>query len=130
MKVAILGTGPSAAYAAQACDALKVKSEVFSSTAPPVFYPGAFWPRENPLEKDMPLHKIYISKVGSVLGYLKKQWGMVDEDWLLETSFPKESSYEFGLNPYELFKEIWKERTLISLFNFIHYIFTIFYSWI
>lgn len=113
MKVAILGAGPSAAYAASACDALKVESQVISVSPPPMLYPGAFWPRVNPLEKDMPLYKIYISRTGSAIQYLRKQWGMVDEDWLLETSFPKEARYEMGLNPYELFPEIWKTREIL-----------------
>ena len=113
MKVAILGAGPSAAYAASACDALKVESQVISVSPPPMLYPGAFWPRMNPLEKDMPLYNIYVSRAGSVIQYLRKQWGMVDEDWLLTTSFPKEASIELGLSPYELFPEIWKTREIL-----------------
>ncbi len=112
LEVAILGTGPSAAYAAQPCDACNVDSQIMSSTSPSTFYPGAFWPRSNPLEKDMPLYKIYISKVGTAEKYLEKQWGEVQPEWLEETSFPTEARYEFGLNPYELFSEIWKDKDI------------------
>ena len=112
LRVAILGTGPSAAYAIKACDACKVDSEVISSTSPPIFYPGAFWPRSNPLEKDMPLYNVYISSVGTAEKYLEKQWGEIQPEWLEETSFPKESTIELALNPYELFGEIWEYRNI------------------
>lgn len=112
MKVAILGTGPSAAYAALACDSYEVESHIISKQSPSIFYPGAFWPRSNPTEMELPLSTIYISKVGTAENYLRKQWGEVRPYWLDETSFPSESSFEYGFNPYEFFGAIWKDRDI------------------
>lgn len=110
MKVAILGTGPSAAYAGMACETAEVEYEIISNKHPPQLYPGAFWARTNPLDYKIPAFQVYISSVGSAIEYLKKQWGMVTEDWLLETSFPKEARKEIVFDPIELFGVYWKDK--------------------
>ena len=112
MKVAILGTGPSAAYAGMACDDCEVEYEVISNNHPPTLYPGAFWARINPLTPTIPAFEVYISSVGSATEYLRKQWGVVDETWLSETSFPKESRREIVFDPIELFGVYWKDRNI------------------
>jgi hypothetical protein len=113
LKVAILGTGPSAAYSAMACEQYpEVTSEVISNQAPPIFFPGAFWPRFNPTAHSLPETRVYVSSVGTAIEYLKKQWGMVDPDWLKETSFPKQSRFETAYNPYDLFGKFWKTKDI------------------
>lgn len=110
MKIAILGTGPSAAYVAMACDNSGILSDVISNRAPVNFFPGAFWPRLNPTKLEVSAKEVYISNIGDVLGYLKKQWKMIDSDWLKNTSFPKSSRTEIALNPYELFGQFWENK--------------------
>ena len=112
MKVAILGTGPSAAYAALACDQYNVECDILSKTSPPVFYAGAFWPRHLPTNNLLPLYRVYISRVGTAENYLQKQWGTVKDEWLEETSFPAGAEYENAYSPYELFGWIWQYRKI------------------
>lgn len=117
MKVAILGTGPSAAYVGMACDTCNVEYEVISNKSPTTFFPGAFWARSNPLDYAIPAFEVYISSVGSAIEYLKKQWGMVEEDWLLETSFPKGSRKEIVFDPIDLFGVYWKGKDVYLTSN-------------
>lgn len=114
MKVAILGSGPSAAYSAMACDEYsEVQYDVLSNAPPPTFFPGAFWPRVNPTNKIFPMHNVYISCTGNASEYLQKQWGVVREDWLEETSFPKQSRQEVVYSPYDFFGTFWKDKEII-----------------
>lgn len=115
MKVAILGTGPSAAYAGMACESAKVEYEIISNRSPLLFFPGAFWARLNPLDFEIPAFQVYISSVGTAIGYLKKQWNMVDPDWLSTTSFPKESRKEIVFDPSTLFSIYWSNYPNIYL---------------
>lgn len=115
MKVAILGTGPSAAYVAMACTKLSVKYDVLSSCSPTLFFPGSFWLRQNPWTNTTPTTKMHIYSTGDAIGYLRKQWKMVDPAWLLHTSFPETAHTELVWNPYEILKPFWKTKNILLI---------------
>jgi len=110
MKVAILGTGPSAAYVVAACNKFEVEHKVISNAFPPKTYSGAFWPRLNPTNLTLPMKQVYIYSVGTAEGYLRKQWGDdFRKEWLDTCSFPTESKSELAYDPYSLFQILWKD---------------------
>ena len=115
MKVAILGAGPSAAYVAMACTKLSVKYDIISSRSPTLFFPGSFWLRQDPWTHTTPTTKIHIYSTGDVIGYLRKQWKMVDPDWLLYTSFPKTTSTELVWDPYKILTAFWKDKNILLI---------------
>lgn len=115
MKVAILGAGPSAAYAMMACEDLDVQYQVISSNFPSMFFPGPFWARLNPTEIAVPETDVHVYSVGNVYEYLKKQWQEVQDEWMTASSFPTEARTEYAYNPYELFIPFWESRRTISL---------------
>ncbi len=115
MKVAILGAGPSAAYVAMACTKLSVKYDIISSRSPTLFFPGAFWLRQDPWTHTTPTAKIHIYSTGDVIGYLRKQWKMVDPDWLLYTSFPEAAHTELVWDPYKILKPFWKNKNILLI---------------
>ena len=113
LKVAILGTGPSAAYAAMACEEYPIEYDIISNRTPTTFFPGAFWVRLNPTSYIRTVKReVGIYSVGTAEGYLRKQWGIVDPAWFLETSFPAKFKKEMAINPYELFKPFWKSQNI------------------
>ncbi len=115
MKVAILGAGPSAAYIATACEDFSVEYDIISSRSPTLFFPGSFWLRQNPWTALMPVTKVHIYSTGSAIGYLRKQWKMVDPAWLLHTSFPEISRTELVWNPYDFLIPFWKNKDILLI---------------
>ncbi|KKL59409.1 hypothetical protein LCGC14_2215610 [marine sediment metagenome] len=113
MKVAILGAGPSAAYVTMACDESAVEYDIISNSSPTLFFPGAFWLNWDPTTiLAEPATNVHVYSTGDVIGYLKKQWKMVDPDWLLHTSFPKTAYTKLVHNPYQLLGAIWKTKNI------------------
>ena len=112
MKVAILGAGPSAAYVAKACEEFSAEYDIISSNSPTLFFPGSFWLRQNPWTNTMAETRVYIYSTGSAIGYLRKQWKMIDPAWLQDTSFPKTAYTELVWNPYEILKPFWKDKNI------------------
>ena len=110
--VAILGTGPSAAYAAMACNDASVSYDIISNRSPVMHFPGAFWPRLNLTGAPIPKVEVKIYSVGTAEGYLRKQWGEVSPEWLKETSFPIKARTELAYNPYELFRPFWATKNI------------------
>lgn len=91
MKVAIVGSGASAAFAVWACQDVGVTPLVISDKAPSVQSSGAFflhWLPES-VRAYFPQLNVLISSQGSAEGYTRKQWGRV-----IPSSFPKEQRTE------------------------------------
>lgn len=102
-RVAILGTGPSAAYAYRAC----LDSGVF----PGVYGPrsarphGAFWLHALPAScaNYVPVLTIRLMATGTPEGYAQKIWRSGD----VQTSFPREGRTEHGYPPDEGLNALW-----------------------
>jgi len=122
LKVVILGTGPSAAYAVMACIKLRVEYEIISNRGPTINFPGAFWPRLNPTSIPLESRTINVYSIGTAQNYLAKQWGEVRSEWLESTSFPVNSREEVAYDPYLLFGEFWKHEDIRIMGNLSDYI--------
>lgn len=93
MKVLIIGAGPSAIFAHEACKDLGIKARVISKAkvAPSN---GAFWLHWVPKSYRMAnLFSIGIRGVGTEKIYLEKQWGKSEG---ILSSFPKDDRAEVG----------------------------------
>lgn len=84
-KVLILGTGPSAAFAVQACKDLGINPYVWGEKPPHFTQAGAFFIHHLPesLQAGAVPMKVRISRRGNADSYSVKQWGRI-----LHTSFP------------------------------------------
>lgn len=107
MRVAILGSGLAAAFAAQAAKDLKAEVEVISDTDLQRSTIGAQWLHWIPgsLGNDLPNVRITIRTIGNEDGYLHKQWqdGMGNG-----SSFPKIDHYETGWSPETYLPQMWE----------------------
>lgn len=102
-RVAILGGGPSAAFALQACRDRNVAPEVFANehTQPR----GAFyvhWVPETVSRRSRYKLPVYWLGMGSAGRYVEKMWG----EKLLSSSFPEEPRVEQGYHP-SILTELW-----------------------
>jgi hypothetical protein len=101
-SVAILGMGPSAAYAFRACQDSGIRAHVFGlpSTAPR----GAFWLYQMPGNYKVDPDPIMITSTGSAEQYVYKQWGRRD----IASSFPAKQIYKYGYNPATGLVYLWE----------------------
>ena len=109
MKVAIVGSGPSAAYANAAVRELDLVADIYGRQPLPNERFGAFWLRFMPTGftavKPVPIR---ISYVGTKEQYLRKQWGGYDETW--SSSFQGETSPDAVTYKEEYYypeKDVW-----------------------
>lgn len=105
-EIAILGSGPSAAFAYQAClNAGYEPDDLFVATAkltePP---PGAFWFHWVPSHVRAIKVPVVLSSVGTEEGYLEKQWGMYPDG--VTSSFPKT---EQRMSGYPVSHFVWRQ---------------------
>lgn len=104
-KVAILGFGPSGAFAAKAAGDAGADVTIFCTKESLVIPPGSFWLHWVPddvTEMFSPV-RIGISGIGSEEIYFQKQWG-VPFDKSRSTSFPKQYCIEIGYDPLPILK--------------------------
>lgn len=88
-RVLIVGTGPSAAFAVQACKDLGILPEVWGERPPHFTQAGAFfihWLPESIQGEPIP---VLITSKGSAKNYALKQWGSE-----INTSFPEKTRVE------------------------------------
>lgn len=103
VDVLIVGSGPSAAFAALACQDAGVTCEVMSHKPPSTDQAGAFFLHWLPERLEAPPSKVRVWGTGTREGYLKKQWGTgVDTP----TSFPEAEREEMWYCSYAL-RQVW-----------------------
>lgn len=99
IKVAVIGLGPSAAFAARAAHDMGCEVEIYTTGANKM-PPGATWLHwlpEDVTNRFNPV-QIYIVGKGTETEYVKRQWGTKGAS----SSFPKEPVWEAGYNPSEV----------------------------
>lgn len=112
LKVAVLGTGPSAAFAVLACRNSNVTPTVYSSfgTLPTFQGPaGAFYFHKvpgAPVESNYYEHLTIIG-VGGKDEYFKKQWGYIGE-----STFPAEPYTDYGFDPKYALRYMWERQDI------------------
>jgi len=111
LTVAILGAGPSAAYALAACRDYGIEADVISNRAPSVMFPGPFWLRLNPTKSPIEKQLIHIYSEGTAEEYLRKQWGEINFS-VISTSFPTQARSELIYEPMLVLTEIWKSCSI------------------
>lgn len=114
-RVAILGSGPSAAFSASACIDRGIKPKIISMSSKatvPSF--GAVWFRSVPdflmpseLQQD-----ILVTSVGTEEEYMQKQWGIHHNG--THSSFPAEARIEQGYNPMTVLEQIWQHLEILG----------------
>ena len=112
LTVAILGAGPSAAYALTACRSYGIEAEIITNRAPSVMFPGPFWLRLNPTGAPIPKQSMHIYSDGTSENYLRKQWGDIDLSTVL-TSFPTQARTELIYEPALVLTEMWKNSSVL-----------------
>jgi hypothetical protein len=112
LTAAILGAGPSAAYALAACRSYGIEAEIITNRAPSVMFPGPFWLRLNPTEAPIPKQSMHIFSEGTSEIYLQKQWKDVDLS-AISTSFPTQARTELIYEPALVLTEIWKRSSVL-----------------
>lgn len=106
MKVAILGTGPSAAYVHQACKDLDVESKVYSNLPPRTALGGIFYLHEIPMSIRAEAQPIELYGLGIKELYQKREWGCKPlEKW--HCSFPESGEDVLGYDP-QIISEFWE----------------------
>lgn len=103
--VAILGTGPSAAFALLACREMGVSTRVLSTTPPSTSQAGAFFLHYVPPAYPAEPVPVVVGAVGHREGYLRKQWGRAD----IPTSFPSASRIHYWYNSACL-EQVWADQ--------------------
>ena len=108
-KIAIVGGGFSAGFARIACIDFGISSDRITIYADRILPPpeGAFYIHSIPgsLEK-MDQFSISIKSVGTKVGYLQKQWGVVSSHWT--SSFPTSQTCDRGYAPKYVHEQLWK----------------------
>ena len=120
-KIAILGFGPAAAFAARAASDMGCQV-VIHCTLYGSYPPGAFWFHELPPsmfdEGSFKLHDIAIRGIGTPKEYSRRQWGNPE----IPNSFPrsKEQTHDTGYSPKEVWDHIVPQdvEVLLSAYNF------------
>lgn len=117
-KVAILGMGPSAAFAYRACRFLGLKPHVYGIEGPPTR--GAFWVYWMPPHLDteaasangrttgrLAPSPIVVRSKGTAKEYVYKQWGRAD----IPSSFPEQERQVNGYDPTRALELLWQGLT-------------------
>lgn len=102
--VAILGTGPSAAYAYRACRDMGLEPAVYGKLSDRPH--GAFWLHWLPpqLQWRVPYFQVEYRAEGTADGYVLKIWGRPD----ISSSFPRERRIEKGWLPDPGLAALWE----------------------
>lgn len=102
--VAVLGLGPSGAYAVRAALDAGSDVHVFAANRELELTPGAFWLHWVPpsLEFKASKYPILINCIGTEDVYRRKQWGP-DLAKLTDSSFKQGQFLEYGYNPLDIF---------------------------
>jgi hypothetical protein len=98
-KIAVIGLGPSGAFAAKAAHDMGCDVDIYTTTTNKM-PPGATWLHwlpEDVTSRFTPT-QIYIMGKGTEKEYVKRQWGS-DK---ISSSFPKKPVWEAGFNPTEV----------------------------
>ncbi len=105
MRIAILGMGPSAAYAYRACVDFGIASEVdVFGTLPKQLPAGAFWLHKVPLTIRMSTqHHVLVTSTGKASMYTYKMWGRE-----IPSSFPTHPFVTEAFNPSEVLPLLWE----------------------
>lgn len=101
-RVAILGMGPSAAYAYRACKTVGVTPVVYGQPSPQP--KGAFWLHWMPPQVDMADDPIKVTPRGTNDEYTFKQWGKRG----LNSSFPLHETIVSGYEPASGLAKLWE----------------------
>ena len=103
-RIAIVGLGPTGAFAAKAAHDLKCDVEIFiTGDLPATTPPGAFWLHWLPQDVSgsaKPV-QVYITGEGSSDNYTKRQWGKV-----YPSSFPTQPVWETAYNPADVLDKL------------------------
>lgn len=112
-KVAILGMGPSAAFAVLACRHTGITPTVYSSVSPSVSVPpvGAFFYHKVPGAEAQSIYPttITVIGVGGKERYFSKQWGYNGE-----STFPAEPYADYGYEPSSVWRYLWGGQEITS----------------
>lgn len=126
MKVALIGTGPSAAFAAQACrDTPGVELVVFS-THPPLEGDGigTFYIHAIPgslMDKGLETHEVYLEGRGDRREYQALQWPDMEIYWGVPSSFEEDITVVDVYRPSEVLEAIWEHMDVnILQYPFSH----------
>lgn len=120
MKIAIVGTGPSGAFAyagAQNCglkpDDIDVYGNNIGLPSRGTFY--VHWVPET-MRKQIQQYPILTRGMGDKFGYVEKQWGADMINPKTQSSFPEQSRVDTGYNPSDVLPRLWgNDLSLIPL---------------
>ena len=115
MKVLILGSGLSAAFAYRACVDSGIEPDVVSREARAKFPLGAIWLHWTPFPA--PTVEIINVSIGKEKHYIQKQWGANNPEW--DSSFPKEPRTEHGVPVTDLIIDRLWEGAVIETGKFM-----------
>ena len=108
--VAIVGGGPSAAFALMACTDLGIEPSIYSRGIS--IQPGAFWFHKLPetFSRDFKKETILVELVGRRQDYIDKQWKnyQLPEDYA--SSFPLISHHVLGYSPAAVLTDLYLRR--------------------
>lgn len=100
MKVAIIGSGPSAAFALLACSSFGIVPTMYLKNSV-TFQPGAFFIHELPFipAYEVIRYPVSIMSLGTRQEYIDKQWKNHEIDRFYQSSFPEKDFVQYGYNP-------------------------------
>lgn len=119
-KIAIIGGGFSAGFARLACIDHGVAPQQITMYTDRILPPpeGAFYLHSAPGSLDgMDQHSISIRGVGTKIGYLQKQWGVVKKEW--KSSFPESPTVNRGYAPKYIHDQLWKDVEFTMLKSYL-----------
>lgn len=105
-KVAIIGLGPTGAFAARAAYDLNCEVDIYTVESKFTTPPGAFWLHWVPedVTHQVSATQIYIQGKGTAKQYIKRQWGDLAPG--VTSSFPEKPVWETGYNPELVLKHL------------------------
>lgn len=114
MKVALVGTGPSAAFAVQACKDTPGVELVIFSTHPPLEGDGigTFYIHAIPgslIDRGLETHEIFVEGRGDRRQYQALQWPNKEVYWGVPSSFEDELTIVDAYRPSEVLEAIWEQ---------------------
>lgn len=113
MRVLIIGSAASAAFAIQACRDLQIEYKVISDKPPVTGQSGAFflhWLPES-LKKFAREIEVTLIPLGTAEGYTMKQWGRV-----VPSSFPQVEEKKWWYSS-DVLQEVWRDQELTLVGN-------------
>lgn len=113
-KIAIVGFGPTAIFAARAAYDLGCKVEIFTDKARPM-PPGATWLHWVPedIAQEFASTPIYVVGKGTSAEYTKRQWGFE-----CPSSFPTKAVWEHGYDPQKVLDSLLPVECNVNLMGY------------